>query len=163
MPKILISSCLLGQPVRYDGAAKQLQHPILQQWFEQGLLVSMCPEIAGGLGVPRAAAEQQVDGRVITNTGADVTAAFERGARAALALAQANQCRLAVLKARSPSYGNNEVYDGSFSGRLMAGEGVTASLLRQAGIAVFNEDQLQQAAAYFAGLASTKSPLLPFG
>ncbi|GGA64788.1 hypothetical protein GCM10011369_02700 [Neiella marina] len=148
MQKILISSCLLGHPVRYDGAGKRLQHPILQRWFEQGRLVSLCPEIAGGLGVPRPAAEQQTGGRVITVTGDNVTESFESGARQALLVAQANHCQIAILKARSPSCGNEEVYDGTFSGHLIAGSGVTAKLLTQSGITVFNESQLPQAAQY---------------
>lgn len=143
MQKILISACLLGDKVRYNGEIKLLDHPLLQTWQRQGRLVKVCPEVAGGLPVPRPAAEQQPDGRVITVRGADVTTAFDLGAKSALALAQQQNIRLALLKARSPSCGSGQVYDGSFQSHLIAGDGVTAALLKQSGIAVFDETQLE--------------------
>lgn len=106
-------------------------------------LVPVCPEILGGLPTPRTPSERQGE-RVVSKTGADVTAAYQKGAEEALRLARLFGCRKALLKERSPSCGRRQIYDGSFSGRLIPGDGVTARLLEQEGIAVFGESQLQQ-------------------
>ena len=106
-------------------------------------LVPVCPEILGGLPTPRTPSERQGE-RVMSKTGADVTAAYQKGAEEALRLARLFGCRKALLKERSPSCGRRQIYDGSFSGRLIPGDGVTARLLEQEGIAVFGESQLQQ-------------------
>ncbi len=149
--KILVSACLLGQPVRYDGGHKRSSHPMLARWAAEGRLVALCPEQAGGLPTPRAAAEIQggtaedvLEGRarIVDTTGADVTAEFLAGAEAALALARAKGCTLAVLTERSPSCGSNLVYDGSFSGRVQPGSGVVTALLRRHGIQVLAPEQL---------------------
>ena len=155
LPKVLVSACLLGQPVRYDGRASG--HPgLLQCWQGEGRVVPLCPEVAGGLPTPRAPAEiaggqgaKVLDGQlpVLTVTGEDVTAAFVDGAQQALALVAQHGIRLALLKARSPSCGNRENYDGSFSGTKVAGEGVTAAALRRAGVQVFSEEELAAAEA----------------
>ncbi len=153
MDKILVSRCLLGHAVRYDGGA---HGPIalLLQWQAEGRVVALCPELAGGLPTPRPPAEipggqgaAVLDGLLAVRTvdGEDVGAAFLAGAQAALALVRQHGIRVAVLKARSPSCGNLENYDGSFSGRRVPGEGVTAALLRRAGVRVFNEEQLEEA------------------
>lgn len=153
MHRILVSRCLLGHRVRYDGGAHG-PYDLLQQWLDEGRVVALCPEVAGGLSTPRPPAEiaggqgaQVLDGRlpVLTIDGADVTSAFVAGAQQALALVHEHGIRLALLKARSPSCGNLENYDGSFSGVRVAGEGVTAALLRRAGVQVFNEQQLDEA------------------
>lgn len=152
MQKILVSQCLLGMPVRYDGGAHG-PFDLLQTWRAEGRVVSVCPEVAGGLPTPRPPAEiptgqgaRVLAGQlqVVTLDGADVTAQFLAGARHALRLVSEHGIRFAVLKARSPSCGNHETYDGSFSGVRVAGEGVTAAALRQAGVRVFNEDQLAE-------------------
>lgn len=154
MHRILVSACLLGQPVRYDGAGAG-GHALLQRWQALGWLVPLCPEVSGGLPTPRAPAEISggqgaavLDGRVpvLDVTGADVTAAFVAGATKAVALATQHGIRWAVLKARSPSCGNHETYDGSFRGVRVSGEGVTAAALRHHGVRVFNEDELEQLA-----------------
>lgn len=106
-------------------------------------LVPVCPEILGGLPTPRTPSERQGE-RVVSKTGADVTAAYRKGAEEALRLARLFGCRKALLKERSPSCGRGQIYDGSFSGRLIPGDGVAARLLEQEGIAVFGESQLQQ-------------------
>ncbi|WP_210397860.1 DUF523 domain-containing protein [Motiliproteus sediminis] len=156
MDKILISRCLLGEPVRYDGAGKAVTHALLRLWQQQGRLVPVCPEMAGGLGCPRPAAEirggrgsRVLDGQaqVTTSDGLNVSRAFIRGAEVALHLCRTHDIRYALLKSRSPSCGNAETYDGSFSGSLVAGEGVTAALLQRHGIHCYNESQLQQLAA----------------
>jgi len=146
--KILVSACLMGEKVRYDGNDNLLQHPLIQRWQQEQRLLMICPEVAGGLSVPRAPAEQ-IGTRIITCDGADVTAAFQRGAWRAQRLAQQQGVVMAILKARSPSCGVGQIYDGSFSRRLIAGDGVTAAALRQLGIAVFSELQLDAAAAWW--------------
>ncbi|WP_068825244.1 DUF523 domain-containing protein [Pseudomonas sp. BMS12] len=160
MEKLLVSRCLLGHRVRYDGGAHG-PFDLLQRWQDEGRIVPLCPEVAGGLPTPRPPAEipggqgaQVLDGSrpVLTDSGDDVTTAFVAGAEIALQLVQQHGLRVAVLKARSPSCGNSHNYDGSFSGTLVAGEGVTAALLRRAGVKVFNETQLSEAATELARL-----------
>lgn len=162
MQKILVSGCLVGHPVRYDGGAHG-PFALLQRWQAEGRVVALCPEVAGGLPTPRPPAEiaggqgaAVLDGRlpVLTVDGEDVSAAFIAGAEAALALVRRHGIRLALLKARSPSCGNRENYDGSFSGTRVAGEGVTAAALRRAGVRVFSEEQLAELAAALAELES---------
>ncbi|WP_345866924.1 DUF523 domain-containing protein [Shewanella algae] len=145
--RILISACLLGQEVRYDGGHNLLNDARVQLWQAQGRLVPFCPECAGGLPTPRAPAEQ-IQGRVLTCDGEDVTEAFELGAELALAKAQQQQVVAAILKARSPSCGKGRVYDGSFSRQLKEGDGVTAALLMRHGIQVFSEFELDAAEKY---------------
>ncbi|WP_312380642.1 DUF523 domain-containing protein [Pseudomonas oryzihabitans] len=160
MEKILVSRCLLGHRVRYDGGAHG-PFDLLGVWQLEGRIVPLCPEVAGGLPTPRPPAEipggqggAVLDGRlpVMTDGGEDVTAAFVAGAEAALELIARHGIRLAVLKARSPSCGNLENYDGSFSGTRVAGEGVTAAALKRAGVAVFNETELVAAQRLLAAL-----------
>lgn len=156
---ILVSACLLGQPVRYDGQASPCAHPWLQAMLAAGRVRALCPEMAGGLPTPRPPAELYGgDGRavwrgaaqVLTATGEDLTAPFVAGAQAALAEVRTHGIRLAVLKARSPSCGSQQVHDGRFAGRLTTGEGVTAALLRAHGVPVFDESQLDAAADWLA-------------
>jgi uncharacterized protein YbbK (DUF523 family) len=154
--KILISACLLGHAVRYDGKGKLLSHPAIERWKNEGRLVSICPEMAGGMPVPRPPAEIEngasgldvLEGRarVLEITGGDVTAEFIRGARKALAFAQDNGCDYALLIDGSPSCGSIAIYDGSFSGLKHAGNGITAALLAKAGISIFSHDQIEQLA-----------------
>lgn len=138
--KILVSACLLGCPCRYDGRGKA--HPEVEKLRERGhTLVPVCPEVMGGLPTPRPPAECQPDGRVVNREGIDVTAQYHLGAEAALNIVRKQGCELAILKERSPSCGSGEIYDGTFSGTLVPGNGVTAQLLRQAGIQVLGESQ----------------------
>jgi len=142
--KLLISACLLGQPVRYDGKSKPIKELTwLKQLEAQKRLFVVCPEMSGGLPVPRAPAELVSD-RVVTEAGIDVTSAFRSGAEHALKICQDNQIELALLKAKSPSCGNKQIYDGSFSQTLVDGMGVTAKLLEQHGVQVFSELELDQ-------------------
>jgi len=143
--KILVSACFLGQKVRYDGQAKTLLHPLLVQWKQEQRLISICPEITGGLAVPRAAAEIQ-EKKVITCDGDDVTQQFMSGAKQALALCQQHNIRFALLKESSPSCGSQTIYDGTFSERKIKGQGVCSQLLRQNGIQVFSELTIDQLA-----------------
>ena len=139
--RILISACLLGCRCRYDGASKPLDRA--SELAERHTLVPVCPEQLGGLATPRPPAERQGD-RVVTREGADVTAQYRRGAEEALRLCRLFDCRAAVLKERSPSCGCGAVYDGTFTGTLTAGDGVTAELLRAAGIPVYGESRLDE-------------------
>ncbi|SDS77097.1 Uncharacterized conserved protein YbbK, DUF523 family [Halopseudomonas litoralis] len=151
MQKILVSSCLLGRPVRYDGSAHG-PYSLLQHWQAQGRVVALCPEVSGGLPTPRPPAEipggqgaAVLEGLlpVVDVGGRDVSAAFLAGAAAAVELVSRQGIRFAVLKARSPSCGNQETYDGTFTGNRVAGEGVTAAALRRRGVQVFNENELE--------------------
>ena len=139
--KILVSACLLGTPCRYDGQSKPVL--ALERLREMGhTLVPVCPEVLGGLPTPRPPAELQPDGRVVNRVGEDVTAPYRKGAELALDLARAEGCALAVLKAKSPSCGCHQIYDGSFTGNLIPGQGVTARLLEESGIQVVDETEL---------------------
>ncbi|MDF2926741.1 MAG: hypothetical protein K0R57_5655 [Paenibacillaceae bacterium] len=143
MKKIIVSSCLLGHRVRYDNKVIPALDPHLLRWNEEGRLIHICPEVAGGLPTPRPPAQIR-EGRVVTEEQTDVTAAFELGAQAALALALEHGAELAILKQSSPSCGSLMIYDGTFTGRKIPGEGWTAALLRKHGIKVFGEDQLDE-------------------
>lgn len=138
--RILISACLLGVCCRYDGASKP--HPLTAALAERHTLVPVCPEQMGGLPTPRPPAERR-DGRVVTQSG-DVTEQYRRGAEETLKLCQLLGCGAAVLKERSPSCGHGQVYDGTFSGTLTAGDGVTAELLSAHGIPVYGESQIEE-------------------
>ena len=152
MRKILISACLIGEKVRYDGGDCR-QGGIIQAWLDQGRLVALCPEVAGGLPVPRLPAEiADGSGRVLRQDGKEVTAAFTAGGEQALALCREHGIGIAVLKEGSPSCGSSLINDGSFTGVKVAGEGVTAALLRQHGIHVFSERQLDEAMACLSAL-----------
>jgi uncharacterized protein YbbK (DUF523 family) len=152
--KILVSACLLGQPVRYNGKAKPLNHRLLNQWQAEGRIVSVCPELKGGFSVPRLPAEigegktgeavLSGQGRVVALDGEDVTELFIKGAQAALALAQKHQCRFALLIDGSPSCGSAYIYDGNFDNHKHVGSGVTAALLRKNGIEVFADHQIEE-------------------
>jgi uncharacterized protein YbbK (DUF523 family) len=102
----------------------------------------ICPEVTGGLPIPRPSAELGPDGRVRTAAGDDVTGFYQRGAEDAVALARREGISRAVLKARSPSCGSREIYDGTHTGVLIEGEGVTAAALRRAGVEVVSEEDL---------------------
>ena len=143
--RILVSACLLGVSCRYDGKSKP--HPAVLALQGQHQLIPVCGEIFGGLPTPRTPAERVGD-RVLTEDGRDVTQEYHRGAQEVLALARRLDCKVALLKERSPSCGTGEIYDGSFTRTLTAGDGVTAELLRASGIAVFGESRLADLAEY---------------
>ena len=157
MIRVLVSACLLGEKVRYNGADAASASAILEGWRAEGRIVAFCPEVAGGLGVPRPAAEIRGQdggavldgtGHVVTVAGEDVTPAFRRGAELAVEAALAQGARLAVLKEGSPSCGSGTIHDGSFTGGRKPGPGVTAALLERRGLRVFSELALEQAAQY---------------
>lgn len=153
MIKVIVSSCLLGAPVRPNGGDKRVEHPILRRWLDEGRVVALCPEMLGGLGTPRLPSEIVVRDetrRVVANNGDDVTRAFDEGARIVAEEASRENAAIALLKEGSPSCGTHVVYDGTFSGNRVAGEGVTAARLRAAGMAVFSEEELEAADAWIA-------------
>lgn len=143
-----MSACLLGEAVRYDGGdschhLNKNSSTLLQQWQQEGLLLPLCPEVAGGLSVPRPAAEIVGD-NVVTQAGEDVSQAFCIGAEKALALCLQHQIQYAILKQGSPSCGNSLIHDGCFSKTKIQGQGITARLLIAHGIHVFNEEELMK-------------------
>lgn len=146
--KILISACLLGHPVRYDGQSKEV--PDLMTRLAGHEIFVHCPEVAGGLKVPRSPAEMQkrptdilfLEEGIVNKEGGDVTKAYLKGAQECLALCQREGIEVALLKEKSPSCGSNLIYDGSHQGKVIPGMGITAHLLNEAGISLFSEDRL---------------------
>ena len=136
---ILVSACLLGENCKYNGG-NNLAQGLSEALLAHGMTaVPFCAEQAGGLPTPRIPAER-VGEKVLNKQGEDVTAPFYLGAQLALERAQAMACKAAILKKNSPSCGSGTIYDGSFSGVLVQGDGVTAELLKANGIAVYNEE-----------------------
>lgn len=139
---ILVSACLLGINCRYDGSG--FLNSELKTLLDSHCVIPICPEIYGGLSTPRPQAEIS-NGKVLSISGEDVTDKFYKGAEETLKLAKLFGCKLAILKERSPSCGCGTIYDGSFSGTLVSGNGITAELLMRNGIKVIGESA---AAAY---------------
>lgn len=158
MRKILISACLLGEKVRYDGKDCLQSSPRLQKYIRENRVIALCPETAGGLPIPRPPSEIEFGGsaeavlgfhaKVLSNKGNDVSEEYRAGAQKALELAKKYRIGCAILKARSPSCGSKQVYDGSFSKKLVDGMGITAQLLTQHGIKVFDETEIDAALDY---------------
>ena len=138
---ILISACLLGCPTRYDGRSIPCESVI--KLAEKYNLIPICPEIYGGLPTPRIPSERVGD-KVMMKDGADVTENYKRGAESALMIAKMMNIDLAILKEKSPSCGVGKIYDGTFSGTLTSGFGVTADLLRNNGIRVIGETEIEK-------------------
>lgn len=146
-PKILISACLLGENCKYNGGnnADAISADALSKLGQIYELVAVCPERMGGLMTPREPAEIYVNGRVITKfSSRDVTAEFLLGAQICADIAHENGCKIAVLKERSPSCGSGWIYDGSFTGRLISGDGLTAAALKKLGVRVVGESALAE-------------------
>ncbi|MCM7511292.1 DUF523 domain-containing protein [Enterobacter hormaechei] len=153
MNKILVSACLMGLKVRYNGKEKAQMSQQLALWQQEQRLVIHYPELAAGLPVPRPPAEiVSADGRdvmcgqarIIENTGTDVTAHYQLAAWLALRAARESGCAAALLTDGSPTCGSQFIYNGSFSNQLTSGMGVAASLLSDHGIAVFSETQFAE-------------------
>lgn len=138
MENLLISACLLGFECKYSGGSNRLPEERIAALRREYRLIPVCPESAGGLPTPRDPSERLGD-RVLSIKGKDVTAEFEKGAETALILAKRYGCKKALLKRSSPSCGGETVYDGTFTGTIIPGQGVTAELLRAEGIEVFGE------------------------
>ena len=140
MKKILISACLVGDNVKYNGGNNK--SPLIEKLLKKYELIPFCPEVEGGLSVPRSPSERQ-GGRVINSEGKDVTSAFERGAELAFNICLFLKIKKVILKERSPSCGSKEIYDGSFSHKVIPGMGVTAEYLISKGIQVISEDEIE--------------------
>jgi len=141
--KLLVSACLLGENCKYSGGNNRLPEEQLKALEERYNIISVCPEVLGGLPTPRTPSEIRGE-YVLTAEGVDVTEAFRKGAEAALKKAEEQQCRKALLKQRSPSCGSGLRYDGTFSGIVIPGDGVTAAMLKEQGIPVFSENELEK-------------------
>ncbi len=137
--KILVSACLLGENCRYKGDNCKNERVLALKGENE--LIAVCPEVLGGLPTPRAPAEIVGD-KVIANTGKDVTENYKAGAEAALCIARETKADYCIFKSKSPSCGCGEIYDGTFSGKLTAGNGITAELFLKNGYAVKNENSL---------------------
>ncbi len=141
MSCILVSACLLGLNCRYKGDGCACER--VRELAARHVLIPVCPEQLGGLPTPRDPAERR-DGKVVSVNGKDVTRQYTAGAEAALEIAKLNSARTAILKARSPSCGSGLIYDGSFTGRKITGDGVCAELLKRGGIRVYTEDEIPE-------------------
>jgi len=135
---IVVSACLAGIACRYDGTAFPCEKVVKLVESEQAVYV--CPEVLGRLSIPRPPVEI-VGERIITVAGQDVTAQYQEGAAVALQITLKAGCHQAILKARSPSCGSGKIYDGSFSGKIVDGDGIFAQMLKQAGIAVYTDEE----------------------
>ncbi len=148
--KILISACLIGENMKYDGGHNAISSEIIHRWKEEGLLVPLCPEVLGGLSVPRPTCEViKGTNKVICKTGEDVSLAFEKGATESLKIAKEEGVCMAILKARSPSCGKDVIYDGTFTSTKVEDSGITCKLLQESGIPVFSEEELALAYAFW--------------
>lgn len=137
--KLLISACLLGENCKYSGGNNYC--PAVEQLRERYELIAVCPERDGGLSTPRTPSER-LGGKVVSKDGVDVTTQFARGAEIALTAALENGCKRALLKERSPSCGCGEIYDGTFTGTVIPGDGVTSELLKQHHISILGESRI---------------------
>jgi len=139
--KVLISACLAGINCKFNGENNLLDRGVLDEISKKYHLLFVCPEVFGGLSTPREPAEMK-GGLVVTKTAKDVSENFKFGAEICLKIAKLNGCKKAILKARSPSCGSGQIYDGSFSKKLVFGDGVAAKLLKENEILVFSEDEI---------------------
>ena len=141
---------MIGENVKYDGGNNALHVKILEQWKEEGVLVPLCPEVLGGLSVPRLPCEvlARTD-TVINRRGEDVSEAFAKGAEQSLKIAKEEGVCMAILKARSPSCGKDIIYDGTFTSRRVNDSGLTCKLLQESGIVVYSEEELALAEAFW--------------
>jgi uncharacterized protein YbbK (DUF523 family) len=144
LDKILISRCFLGENVRYNSVVSKFTHPLIKLWQQQKRFIAICPEVSGGLPVPREPAEIQPNSNeVITKSGVNISKEFDIGAQQALFLCQQHNIRFALLKESSPSCGSTYIYDGSFTNSKVLGQGMTSKLLTLHNIKVFSENQLE--------------------
>lgn len=141
--KFLVSACLLGENCKYNG--KNNFNQKIADFCSSGNheIIPICPEVLGGLPIPRTPSEI-VNGTVINKNGENVDFQFRLGAQKALEIVKNGKIDFAILKANSPSCGNEQIYDGTFSGKLIAGQGIFVQLLNSLGIKVYNENQIEQ-------------------
>ena len=139
MAKILVSACLLGFPVRYDGQSKAVEKIV--ELAKDNILIPVCPEQLGGLSTPRIKSEIK-DNLVMRLDGKDVTDNYLRGANITLEIAKLNKVDYCILKSKSPSCGKGLIYDGNFNGTLIDGDGITCKLLKENGFVVYSEEDI---------------------
>ena len=139
--KIMVSACLLGYNVKYDGNSNL--NTELNEFLEDFEVISICPEVLGGLSIPRIPSEIK-NNKVINKENIDVTKEFLLGAEKTLKIAKENNIKVAIFKERSPSCGSTSIYDGTFSHNVINGQGITAKLLMDNGIKVYNEDNYKE-------------------
>lgn len=140
--KLLISACLLGKNCKYSGGNNGLSGEVISRLREKYSLVAVCPETAGGLPIPREPSER-VGERVLSRSGRDVTLEYRKGAEVTAELAVRFGCKTALMKAKSPSCGSGEIYDGTFSGVLIPGDGTATERLRALGVKVYSEKEIE--------------------
>ena len=143
--KIMVSTCLLGDNVKYDGTNNK--NVELIKFLNDYEIIKVCPECLGGLSIPRVPAEIKGD-KVINKEGIDVSNAYLMGARKTLEIAKENDIKIAILKKNSPSCGSGYIYDGTFTHTLTSGDGITAKLLKENNILVFNEENYFEISKY---------------
>lgn len=141
--RLLISACFLGVNCRYDGSSNALPKATIEKLKTKFDLIPICPEIYGGLPTPRAPAERTAD-RIMSKDGSDVTDCFVKGSEIALKFAQQFNCQAALFKERSPSCGCGKIYDGTFSGNIIAGDGIVTELLKKNGVRVYGESKINE-------------------
>ena len=139
--QIMVSSCLLGKKTKYNGESNR--QDTLIDFLKDYEVIPICPEVLGGLPIPRKSAER-IANRVVTCDNDDVTENFLNGALKTLEIAQKKNIKFAILKKNSPSCGYGKIYDGTFSHQLITGNGMTADLLAKEGIIILNEDNYQE-------------------
>lgn len=139
-PKLLLSACLAGKNTKYNGGNNLTSY--LSQLEERFEIYLICPEVMGGLSTPRNPSEQR-GAKVVSNCGRDVTKEFVVGAQKAVNIALKNDIHIALLKESSPSCGTHFIYDGTFTGKKIAGEGVAATLLRNKGLKIYSENEIE--------------------
>lgn len=147
----------MGELVKYHGGSAFCDNPLIEKWKNEGRIVSICPEVSAGLPVPRPSSEiiggSGIDvlknkAQVFSHTGINRTEAFIIGAKNTLEIVNLHKIKIAILKSKSPSCGNNQIYDGTYSGSIIFGSGVTAALLTQNNVVIFNENELELADSY---------------
>ena len=136
--KIAVSACLLGEQCKYNGESNY--RPELAELLKDHEVIQLCPEVTGGMSVPRPAAERR-DDKVVTYIGRDVTREYKRGAKFCMEQIEENGIELVILKARSPACGKDQIYDGSFTGKLVERDGVLAELVRSSGIPFYSDEE----------------------
>ena len=143
MEKLLISACLTGVNCKYSGGNNKLDDAVLEKLRKKYALVPVCPESDGGLSTPRDPSER-VGNMVLSCFGQNVTEEFSRGAEIALEKAVSEDCRKALMKELSPSCGNGRIYDGTFTGIVVDGDGLAAELLKNNGVEVYGESKIEK-------------------
>lgn len=139
--RILVSACLMGVNCRFDGKSNLM--PQLEELMAKHDCIPVCAELYGGLPTPRTPAEIQGD-KLVTRDGRDVTANFVKGAAEVARMAKLYDCKVAILKENSPSCGSGKVYDGTFSKTLVEGDGLTAKALKELGVTVYGESEIEK-------------------